>query len=400
MNFTCVSRDSAGRQHRGTVVADTRAEAVRYLYAQGRVATRLTPESPLTRLRQWWLRRRRAQPVMMLFRQLSVMIGAGGTVSESLRLLAAQESPLRELIADLCQQTSSGQSLCHALQLHPDTATATVCAMVRAGEAAGSLDLMLDRIASYLEQQYKTRNQRVTAMIYPAFLLTVLSLMALFLLTFVLPSFVAMLTSLQRELPLPTRILLGVHGFVRDCFPLLVVLVLALPLLTLCAYGREGVRRRVDRALLQLPLLGRLNLHNEAVQFLDTFTLLHVSGVLPEVALGILAQTTDNLWVRESLLRNRLTVSGGKPLSQAMREEHLFPATMIALMATGEAVGNLDALLPKIADFYRFESQSATERLQALMEPCAILLIGALVGFIVFAILLPILDTITAGGQF
>lgn len=389
--------DGQGHVASGVIQAASRRQAAELVAGQGLFVVAMKRSFSLPLPLHWFRRQFHRQYVMMFCRQCAVMVKAGLPISECLKVLAREERDgfYQGVMEDLSRRVEEGQSFSASLGKHPAVFPLFVVRLIHVGEVSGNLDAVLEELADYLETAYKAREKLVTLMIYPAILLTVTLLVLLFLLQFILPTFAALFFSLHAELPLPTRLLLGLQTFLRDHGYGLLLGLGAFVLGAGGVYRNQHYRRRIDGWLLRLPLLGKLLVYNELLRFSRTLSLLLSSGIRMDQALLILHETTGNAYLQQFFLRLRSDIQKGETLAASLGQRGIFPAVMMNLLATGELTGELEMILEKMADFCRGEADTLSERLRALLEPTVILLMGGVVGFVIFAVALPVLDAMT-----
>ncbi len=397
-DFYYTARDAQGMLHRDTVAAPTERDAAAAVLQQGLFLVRLRKPSVWDRLRQSLRNRIGGRERMFFFRQLSVMVQAGMTISECLRILSEQEGTpaLKRLVRELYARVQGGSSLADAMKRQEGAFPRLAVYLVGVGELSGSLDVVLGRLADHLEERYTSQAKLVTLMLYPMILLTAVVAASAFLLSYVLPVFAGLFASLETELPWPTQALLWLDQGLRTYGLWLALAAAAAVVMAISAYHREPTRARVDRWLLRLPVVGTILVYTEMMHFSGTLSLLLSSGIVIDQALAVLEDTTGNAFIRRELLRVRHDVERGLAVSTSLRQSRIFPPVLLELMAAGEQTGEMDLVLSKITDFCRLEAATQAERLRSLMEPAMLLLMGGLIGFVVFAIALPVLDTMAA----
>lgn len=390
--------DVAGRLHSGSIQAASPRQAAGLIAGQGMCVVQLKRDFsalfsfPCLR-RQFW-----RQYVMLFFRQFSVMIKAGLPISEGIKILAAQEKNIagKRLMEELYRRVQEGQSFADSLQKHPEVFPPLAVHLVRIGEVSGNLEIVSGELADFLEMSYKAREKLITLMIYPAILMTATLVVLIFLLQFILPTFSGLFLSLQAELPLPTRLLLGLNEFLQAYGVFLMTGLAAGPFLLWNLYKNKNYREKVDYWLLRLPLLGELTVYKEAMQFSRALSILLASGLLIDQALLILHDATSNAYMKHLFLHAHSDIQKGSTLAAALRRKKVFPSVVLELLAAGELTGELDIILEKIADFCRWEADALAERLRAFLEPTMVLLMGGIIGLIIFAIAMPVLDAMSS----
>lgn len=388
------ARDAAGRMSRGRLRATSKREAAKRLSDGGLFVVRLRPARMAWRLEE---RTDRRFPVL-LCRRLAVMLSAGVTIGEALRVLSEQETKGagERTLKGLYRAVSDGERLSEAMGRWPQVFTPRITALVDAGERSGSLDILLERLADSLESEYAAREKLLTLMMYPCVLAAAVAMAAGFLMMFVFPVFVSMFQTLSIELPLPTRLLLETYDFLSMYGLWLLLAVVVLVVCAIRMYRKEAFRVRVDRGLIHCPIWGNLILSAERTSLADTFSVLLSSGLVIDQALAIVQGVTGNAFLRQGLRRAHSEVQKGYPLSQALRQSEIFSPMHLELLATGEAAGELEAMLAKIASYCRLDMDTRAERIRVLLPPVALLILGSVVGFIIFSTVLPLLDSMTA----
>lgn len=388
------ARDAAGRMSRGRLRAASKREAAKRLSDGGLFVVRLRPARMAWRLEE---RPDRRFPVL-LCRRLAVMLSAGVTIGEALRVLSEQETKGagERILKGLYRAVSDGERLSEAMGRWPQVFTPRITALVDAGERSGSLDILLERLADSLESEYAAREKLLTLMMYPCVLAAAVAMAAGFLMMFVFPVFVSMFQTLSIELPLPTRLLLETYDFLSMYGLWLLLAVVVLVVCAIRMYRKEAFRVRVDRWLIHCPVWGNLILSAERTSLADTFSVLLSSGLVIDQALAIVQGVTGNAFLRQGLRRAHSEVQKGYPLSQALRQSEIFSPMHLELLATGEAAGELEAMLAKIASYCRLDMDTRAERIRVLLPPVALLILGSVVGFIIFSTVLPLLDSMTA----
>ena len=388
------ARDAAGRTRRGRLRAASKREAAKRLSENGFFILRIRPAR-----RKWLFERGPDRRFPVLFcRRLAVMLSAGMTLGEALRVLSEHgaQDEAGKITAGIYRAVADGESFSEAMARTPRVFAPKITAIVGAGEKSGSLDILLGELADALEADYAAREKLLTLMMYPCVLAAAVSFAAVFLLTFVFPVFVSMFRSLSMDLPLPTQFLLWLYEFFGDYgLGLLLLSVLSAAFLARL-YRQEKFRLRFDRLLLRSPIIGRLASSAEQMRFAGTMSVLLSGGLVVDQALEILEDVSGNAFFRQGIRKAHSEVQKGVPLSDALRRGGIFSPTMQELIAAGEAAGETDAMLAKIASYCRLDMDTRAERVRALMPPISLLILGGVVGFIVFSAVLPLLDSMTA----
>jgi type II secretory pathway component PulF len=302
-----------------------------------------------------------------------------------------EHAGMRKVVDELHHEIQEGSSLAEALESRPDIFPVMHVSLVRAGETGGMLTEVLWRIVHFGEQDEELRGKALSALIYPIFL-SVVSCAAVFvLLAFVFPRFVKVFDDFNASLPLPTRVVISVSEFMGVYW--WAVLIVVAGLLTLAwRYRRsETGREQLDRFWLWLPVVGPLVQRFEMAKFARTLGTLFDNGVPVLKALSITADTLSNSRMRAEVLEVRHHVGEGAAISEAMRRSEVFPPLVVNMLAVGEESGTLGEVTQRIADAYEIEVERSVKAATALLEPVIIVFMGVVVGFLVIAMLLPML---------
>ena len=334
------------------------------------------------------------QDVAILTRQLATLLKAGLPLVTSLNALADQidNARLKKVVTQVRERVNEGSSLGNALKEFPQAFPDLYVSMVHAGEASGALELVLLRLADYLESQVRIRKRIASALIYPAIMILVGMGVLSILFAFVIPKFVSIFAELEQALPLPTVILIETSNFVRS-FWYLILIVLGLTLYILKRYKTTPKGRELyDRLLLRVPVFGRLILIGTIIRFSRTLSSLLSSGVPLLKAMDILTAVVDNTVFAKAISLARESVTEGASLSDPLKRSGIFPPIVIHMIASGEQSGQLEDMLAKVSEIYEEEANTLTSTLMSLLEPFMILGMALMVAFIVVSILLPLLE--------
>lgn len=329
----------------------------------------------------------------IFFRQLANLCESGMVLTRALRTLVEQTNnpKLAKIIEQLRDDVQKGSSLADALEKHPRLFPAMYSSMVRAGETGGMLEENLWRIVAFGEQEEEIRGKAFSALVYPVFLSIVGSIAIFILLSFVFPNFVRIFEEFNATLPLPTRMVMAICGFMSNWW-WAVLIVLALTITSLVSYVRTEVgRRRFDALILHAPVLRTILQKYEMAKFARTLGTLMDNGVPVLTALRITAETMTNRVVRDEVSTIHIGVTEGESISESMRQAPHFPPLVVSMFAVGEESGRIGAVAKRVADAYDLEVDRAVKAATALFEPMLIVVMGVIIGFLVIAMLLPML---------
>jgi general secretion pathway protein F len=332
--------------------------------------------------------------VTAALRQLATLVGSAIPLVDCLGALIDQtEQPrLKKVFTQIREKVVEGSSLYQAMTAHPAVFNQIYVNMVRAGETGGALDVILRRLADFSERSMKLRKKIEAAMTYPMFLLMISTVILIFLMSFVMPKVIGIFKGMEVALPWSTRILIWSTHVAREFWWLIILILLAGYGLTSFWLKSEAGRKTWDGLRLHIPLFGRLHHHAVVARFTRTLSTLLKSGILLVDALEIARLSMGNR-IMENVVREVIRLVGeGKDFAGPLKSTGRFPPLVVQLVRAGEQSGELEEMLAKAAEVYEDEVESAIASLTSLVEPAIILGMGAVVGFIVMAILLPIFD--------
>ena len=334
----------------------------------------------------------KSDDLVIFSRQLATMIDAGIPLVQSLGILGEQieNRDLKKVVITVRQDIEAGMNFCDALSKHPKVFSELFINMARAGEASGMLDEVLDRLASYLEKTSALNRKIRSSLVYPTVVVTMAAIITAVLLLKVVPTFKGIFEILGGQLPLPTRILIGASDLLRKFSPILLGLLLLCSFLFKKYIGTEKGRYNFDAQKLKTPVLGPLFLKVALAKFSRTFSTLVKSGVSVLSALDIVAKTSGNKVVEETIRNCRTAVRNGEPISQPLSKSNVFPPMVCRMIGVGEQTGQLEKMLSKIADFYDEQVDAAVAGLTSMIEPLVIAFLGIVIGGIVISLFLPI----------
>ncbi|HMH51878.1 MAG TPA: type II secretion system F family protein [Candidatus Acidoferrum sp.] len=384
----------------GEVEADDRMTVVAQLRAKGVVATAVRERAPrFGALGSWRTRRRKAKDkhLAIYTRQFSTMIDAGLPIVQCLTILSEQSESkvLRTVTNGIARDVEGGSTLADAYRKHPRTFQDLYVNMLQAGEAAGILDIVLQRLATYIEKAASLKRKVKSAMVYPSTIISVAVLVIIFMMTFVIPTFATMFAQLGADLPLPTAIVLAMSEFTRRYILLIVAALTGFVFGVRAFYRTDRGSQIIDRLMLKIPVVGTLVQKVAVARFTRTLGTLVAAGVPILEGLRITARSAGNRVVEASVMQAREAVTAGRPLSEPLRTAPVFPPMVTHMISVGESTGSLDQMLSKIADFYDDEVDSAVSALMSLLEPVMIVILGVIIGGLVVALYLPIFKIVT-----
>ena len=397
--FEYTALDAGGRRRKGVLEADSLRQIRQLLRDQGlaplsvnaavksRRGGRQTPTFGFGQ-------RLKGLDRVLVTRQLATLVGAGLPLDEALDAVAqqAEKQPVRALVMAVRSRVLEGQSLAASLGEFPASFNTLYRSTVAAGEQSGFLDRVLENLADYTERQFEAWRNVEMALLYPVVLFFVALLIVGALMVFVVPDMIRVLDNMGRELPWTTRLLIGASAWTQQWWWALLLGLGAAVLAVQRLLRRPLLRLAWDRQKLSLPLLRRITRAASAARYANTLSILNGSGVPLVEAMGIASEVVSNAWLQRRLREAAQRVSEGASLRAGLEGVGHFPPMLLHMVASGEASGELDAMLDKVARHQQAEVERVVTTLVALFQPLMLLLMGGIVMFIVIAILMPILN--------
>ena len=394
--YTYRGTNRAGTSVSGELTASSKADLQNLLRRQQITATKMSEKGKEFNLPTFG-GSVKAKELAVFTRQFSVMIDAGLPLVQCLEILAGQQENLlfKKVLTGTRSSVEGGATLSAAMRQYPKVFDTLYVNMVEAGETGGILDTILQRLSSYIEKNVKLQRAVKSALVYPVGVLTVAGGVITLLLWKVVPIFATLFAGLGVNLPLPTRIVIGLSNFVGSIFGFLILVALVGAIVGLKVwYGTAQGRYVIDTVILKLPLIGILMRKIAVARFTRTLGTLISSGVPILEGLDITAKTAGNAVVERALQKVRKSLEEGKSLTEPLRETEVFPGMVTQMIGVGEQTGAMDAMLQKIADFYEEEVDSAVKDLLTALEPVMIVFLGVVVGGVVISMYLPLFSLI------
>jgi len=394
--FTFSGKNSAGEKVAGERVAVNKQVLATQLRREQINAPTIREKGKEFALPMFGSGKVKTKEIAVFFRQFSVMIDAGLPLVQCLEILAAnQESAtFQKGLTSVRTTVEGGATLANAMRQHPKIFDDLTTNMIEAGETGGILDLILQRLATYVEKAVKLRSAVKSALIYPVSVISLATLIVAALLKWVVPIFANLFAGLGVALPLPTRIVMGLSAFVGQFWWFFIVGGIG------AVFGLRQVRKDprgrywIDYLMLKLPVIGLLLRKIAVARFTRTLGTLITSGVPILEGLSITARTSGNAVLEEALMKVRKAIEEGRTIVDPLRESGVFPSMVTQMIGVGEATGAMDNMLQKIADFYEDEVDTATKDMLAMLEPIIIGVLGVAVGGIVISLYLPLFSMI------
>lgn len=400
VQFTYQAKDKLRQPVKGTIEADSRDSALKQVMDLGLFPSDIQPVSdaksrdPRHASAVFARRNVRRAQVVFYVRQMSDLIGAGVNVLRALMLTARQTRDpfFKEIITRMGEEVRDGTTLSEAMARYPQVFPKVYSNLVRAGETSGKLAEVLERLADLAQRDQDARGQIAASFIYPGLILSVGFLTVISLLTWVVPKMTAIFDDLEQALPFATVLLISLSDFLlRYWSALLVLMMLSIFSVNRIKASTWG-RLWLDKLKLQLPVIGSLTHNVEMGRFARTMATLLGNGVAITSALDVTSQVMGNEVIRREVEGLLQAVSHGTSLNGALKRSPVFPETVVTMVAVGEESGQIHRGLARMAEYFENQSMRSIKTITTLVEPVLILLLGLVVGFVVLAMLLPLLQ--------
>jgi type IV pilus assembly protein PilC len=393
--FQYVARTNQGKMVTGRTEAEDPSAVARLLRDQGLIPTSIEAGATQPRRAKKDVGKRgraKIEDIVVLSRQFATMIRAGLPLMEVLNILAEQSEKrsIKTVMHRVEKDVETGSSLTEAIQKHPQLFNVFFVSMVKAGEAAGMLDTILDQVAVYLEKIASIQRKIKSAVSYPVVVSVIAALITTMLMIKVVPIFEDIFRDLGGDLPLMTQITVSISRAIRQNFLLCLLGMIGFGLLVWQGGKTKTGRRLIDKAKLKMPVFGPLFLKVSVARFTRTLGTLIRSGVNILNALDIVAKTANNVIIEAEVLKTRASIQSGESIAGPLRSSQVFPPMVVRMIDVGERTGALESMLSKIADFYEDQVDATVASLTSLIEPLLIVFLGVVIGFIAISMFLPL----------
>ena len=391
--------NKAGKVMKGSIDADDEAKVLAELKARGLTAMSIKKQGALTKDIEIDIGGYpKPRDLSVFCRQFVSMTKAGVSIIDALKMLGEQteNKKLKKALIQVRVDVEKGEPLAEAFRAHPKIFPSLLISMTAAGEASGSLDVAMERMASHFEKSAKTKSLVKKAMIYPIVLCIVMIAVVVIMLLVVIPSYQEMFASLDTELPKITQAMIAMSDFLKTKW-FIPVAIIVIAVMTIKMYAKTNSGKHVfGKLALLIPAVKNLKQKEASSMMARTLSTMIAAGVPLVDAVGIVANTMGNIWYKEALLDARDQIMMGVPLSQPLETCGLFPPMVYHMTRIGEESGNTEDMLNKLADYYDEEVEMAVQSLMAVMEPMIIVVMALVVGVMVFSVLTPMMDMYNA----
>ena len=391
--FVYKVKDDGGNIITGTTSEESRKKAILALTQKGYSLISLQEPKPVGKKNfSFGFTEINQEEISIFTRQLSSLLRAGLPIMESLSLLSRKISRerFRERLEDIVNRIKKGESYSSALESHPDIFSQLYIHMVRAGEAAGALEKVLDRLAKIIDRNIELKRKITSAMIYPSTILFVGIGTIIFLVIYVIPKFALIFTDMEQALPLPTALILGISAFLRNSWCVLLGAMFIFGIAMKYFASSEFGRNFLDKLKLKIPIVGPVIEKGIVSSFSRILGTLIASGIPVLQSLDIAGEMIANSVFSREITRLKNSITKGQRLGIALQESNVFPDIVSSLISVGEEAGTLEAVLREISEIYEREVEERLRKMIIFIEPAMIVCMAFFVGFIVIAMLLPL----------
>ena len=408
--FQYEAMDNTGREVKDTIDASTQEEAQQLIRQKGFFVTKISERSKAkkkgpSQAKKGGRRKKKSftigkistKQLCVFTRQLSTLQDAGLPILRSLKILHGQCKPgvLKNSLEDVIEDIESGATLSDAFAKHPKAFDKLYCNMIKAGEAGGALESILQRLADFKEKSQSLKRRIKSAMVYPLVVITVACAIVGFILYFIIPKFEAIFKDFGVDLPSMTKFLIKASHFVVDYFYVCILFPVFCWIFLKLVYRNKTGAYICDRILLMIPVMGAIVEKSTVARTTRTLGTLVQSGVPILESLNIVRDTAGNMVFERAFTRIYDSIREGETIAQPLREARIVDDIVVNMIDVGEETGDLDTMLNKIADNYDEEVEALVESLVSLLEPIMIVVLGGIIGFIVIALFLPLISLIS-----
>lgn len=392
--YTAVGSD--GREKKGSISAETRDAAAKAVKDQGLMPISITKQGAFDKDISFSVGKKKVKirDLSVFCRQFSSILKAGVNVINALGMLSDQTESkvLRSAIKNVQSNVEKGETLANAMRMEGSTFPPLLISMVAAGEASGSLETAVERMAVQFEKDAKLQGMVKKAMIYPIVLLFVAIGVVIVMMVFVIPNFMQMFEGLDAEMPFMTVLVINMSNFVINKWWLLIAIVIGVAVAYNMYYRTDAGRHMIDGIKIKIPVFGLLTVKTACARFSRIMSTLLAAGMPMISAIEIASGTMDNVLFKDALQKVKNGVSLGMGLSQQLGVTNRFPAMVVHMIGIGEETGSIEDMLTSVANYYDEEVEIATQSVTALMEPMIILVMAVVVGGLVLAIYQPMIE--------
>lgn len=393
--YKCSVVDQEGKKLKITNHAESRSEVIDFLKENNYIIIDIK-ESQSINLSGFNSKKIKSKYLAIFCKQLYAMLKAGVTIVNSLDILKLQteNKKLSKVISQLYVDLQKGNTFSKALSHHKDVFPTIFISMVEAGEISGNIDLILNRLSTHFEKEYKIENKVKAALTYPMILVIVCIVVVVFLLTTIMPTFVSMYSSLGEELPQLTKAMIAISEGLKKYRYIYISIIVFIVFVVSALTKNFKVKLKIDYFKLRIPVVKNLVLKVATSRFTRTLSTLLGSGIPLLKALETVSGVTGNTYIESLILEAKEDVRKGQALYQPLKQQGVFPPMVYSMIKIGEDSGSIDEILDKTADFFDEEVDAAVTRLTTMIEPMMIVFMAVIIGFVIIAMIVPMFDMV------
>lgn len=392
--FEYIAKNYRGETMKGVIDASRYEEAVANLRNKNYFPIQIEAKGTPIQVNLSKRNKIKIKDLAVFCRQFATTLNAGIPVVDSLEILYKQTENKRfaKIITDLYEVIQKGYPLSEAMAAHSNAFPALLIHMIEMGELSGTLDTAIEKMAEYFENENKLNKKVQSAITYPIVVSILAIVIVIFMLIFVMPTFIGIFDSMEAELPMITQILLAISGGLQNYWYLLVLMILIMFLL-INKYGKsQQGKYKIDKIKLKIPILGKVQHKIVISRFTRTMSTLLNSGIDLLQALNVVQKVINNTYMNEKMKVVEERVRKGLGLAESIKDSGIFPPMVYQMIQVGEDTGSLDFILSKTADFYDEEVETSITKMTTMIEPLIIVVLGLVIGFIVIAMILPMFE--------
>ncbi|MGB4440574.1 MAG: type II secretion system F family protein [Sedimentibacter sp.] len=394
--YKCNVVNQSGKKHKINHNAESKAEVIDYLKQNKYIIIDIKKSESSIDLSKLNTKKIKSKDLAVFCKQLYAMLKAGVTIVNSLEILKQQteNKNLSKIIGQMYEDLQKGNTFSESLSHHKESFPSIFISMVEAGELSGNIDVIMNRLSTHFEKEYKIENKVKSAMTYPIILSVVCISVVVFLLTTIMPTFVDMYSSSGVPLPGITQVLINISNALKQYWYLFVAGIMIIVFAVSILKKNPNVQFKQDYYKLKVPVVKNLVLKVATSRFTRTLATLMGSGVPLLQALDTVSGVTGNAYIASKILEAKEDVRRGSTLSQPLKQQGVFPPMVHSMIKIGEDSGSIEEILDKTADFYDEEVDTAVTRLTTMLEPLMIVFMAIIIGFIVIAMVVPMFDMV------
>ncbi len=402
-NFKYTAYDSKGKEIKGTIEASDMQEASKKIKAEGNTPISVNEEGLLDKdlNLSFGGKKVKVRDLSVFCRQFVSIVKSGVAIVDALEMLAMQteNDNLKGAIHDVMTSVQKGDTLANSMRLRNDVFPNLLITMVEAGEASGSLEIAFDRMGTQFEKDAKLKGMMKKALMYPICIFVVVIVVVVAMMMFVIPTFADMYADMGQQLPLITRVVVGISNFLMEDWLIVLIAIVAIALgYKVFAKTTFGMYLLADISM-KVPVFGVLTVKSASASFARTLSTLVAAGVSMMDALEITAKTMTNLRFKDAVMDAKEKVAQGRPLSEPLKASGVFPPMIVHMIGIGEETGNMEHMLDTAATYYEEEVENTTAQVATLLEPMIVVLMAGIVGVVIMAVLIPMFGMYEIAGE-